>query len=225
MNTEVRWDKTLKIKTGRDDSNGVMRNDRMFPCTKRYFEHEIIRGSEQSGVKRIRIHDLRHSHAKKWLKNTLSYHQNKEMNMHSFFLKIWICFISDVYELFRESFKDMLQELLEAEMDVSIGYPKNAKDDIITTNKRNGYSPKMVKSQYGEIPIKIPRDRNGEFEPQIVQKHQRDVSGIEEKIISLYARSMSTRDIHDQIEDLYGIQLSADMVSKITDKILPNVKE
>lgn len=133
--------------------------------------------------------------------------------------------VSDVYELFRESFKDMLQELLEAEMDVSIGYPKNAKDDIITTNKRNGYSPKMVKSQYGEIPIEIPRDRNGEFEPQIVQKHQRDVSGIEEKIISLYARGMSTRDIHDQIEDLYGIQLSADMVSKITDKILPNVKE
>lgn len=133
--------------------------------------------------------------------------------------------VSDIYSLFRDSFRDMLQELLEAEVEASIGYPKNEKDDALTSNKRNGYSPKTVKSQYGEIPLEIPRDRKGEFEPQIVQKHQRDISGIEEKIISLYARGMSTRDIHDQIHDLYGIQISADMVSKITDKILPNVKE
>lgn len=133
--------------------------------------------------------------------------------------------ISDIYSLFRDSFKDMLQELLEAEMEASIGYPKNEKDGAHTPNKRNGYSAKTVKSQYGEIPLDIPRDRNGDFEPQIVPKHQRDISGIEEKIISLYARGMTTRDIHDQIEDLYGIQISADMVSKITDKILPDVKE
>lgn len=133
--------------------------------------------------------------------------------------------VSDIYSLFRDSFKDMLQELLEAEMEASIGYPKNEKDDALTSNKRNGYSPKTVKSQYGEIPLDIPRDRSGEFEPQIVQRHQRDISGLEEKIISLYARGMSTRDIHDQIQDLYGIKISADMVSKITDKIIPNVKE
>lgn len=135
--------------------------------------------------------------------------------------------VSDIYSLFRDSFKDMLQELLEAEMEASIGYPKNGKEneEVFTSNKRNGYSPKTVKSQYGEIPLQIPRDRNGEFEPLIIPKHQRDISGIEEKIISLYARGLSTRDIHDQIEDLYGIQLSADMVSKITDKILPTVKE
>ena len=133
--------------------------------------------------------------------------------------------VSDIYSLFRDSFKDMLQELLEAEMEASIGYPKNQKDEVPTTNKRNGYSPKTVKSQYGEIPLEIPRDRNGEFEPHIVPKHQRDISGIEEKIISLYAHGMSTRDIHDQIKDIYGIELSADMVSKITDKILPSVKE
>ena len=119
----------------------------------------------------------------------------------------------------------MLQEMLEAEMDASIGYVKNEKIADTTDNKRNGYSTKTVKSQYGEFPIDIPRDRNGEFEPKIVQKYQRNISGIEEKIISLYARGMTTRAIHDQIQDIYGIDVSAEMVSKITDKILPEVKE
>lgn len=133
--------------------------------------------------------------------------------------------VQDVYSLFKESFKDILQELLEAEMDASIGYVKNEKNSSNSDNKRNGYSTKTVKSQYGEFPIEIPRDRNGDFEPKIVPKYQRDISGIEEKVISLYARGMSTRDIHDQLQDLYGIEMSADMVSKITDKILPEVKE
>ncbi|MFZ7131382.1 MAG: IS256 family transposase [Eubacteriales bacterium] len=133
--------------------------------------------------------------------------------------------VGDIYTLFKESFKDMLQEMLEAEMDVSIGYPKNDKGEITTENKRNGYSPKTVKSQYGEFEVDIPRDRNGEYEPKIIPKYKRDISGIEEKIISLYARGMSTRDIHDQLKDIYGIELSADMVSKITDKILPEIKE
>ncbi|TCL55867.1 mutator family transposase, partial [Kineothrix alysoides] len=132
---------------------------------------------------------------------------------------------SDIYALFKDSFKDMLQELLESEMNASIGYEKNNKEHMDSDNKRNGYSPKTVKSQYGEVQLDIPRDRNGEFEPQIVPKYQRDISGIEEKVISLYARGMTTRDIHDQIEDLYGIQVSAEMVSKITDKLLPEVKE
>lgn len=132
--------------------------------------------------------------------------------------------VGDIYTLFKESFKDMLQELLEAEMEASLGYAKNQKQNSDSNNKRNGYSTKTIKSQYGEFPIEVPRDRNGEFEPQIVPKHQRDISGIEEKIISLYARGLSTRDIHDQLQDLYGIEVSADMVSKITDKILPEVK-
>lgn len=133
--------------------------------------------------------------------------------------------VGDIYTLFKDSFKDMLQELLEAEMDASIGYTKNNKQDAVSDNKRNGYSPKTVKSQYGEFQVDIPRDRTGEFEPKIIPKYQRDISGIEEKVISLYSRGMTTRDIHDQLQDLYGIELSADMVSKITDKILPEVKE
>lgn len=91
--------------------------------------------------------------------------------------------------------------------------------------RRNGYSDKTVKTQYGEIPLKIPRDREGEFEPIVVPKNKRDISGIEEKVISLYSRGMSTRDIHDQVKDIYGIELSAEMVSKITDSLLPEIKE
>ena len=133
--------------------------------------------------------------------------------------------VADVYAYLKEGFKDILQELMEAEMDAVLGYEKNLKGDITSNNKRNGYSTKTLKSQYGEFPIDIPRDRNGEFEPKLIPKYQRDISGIEEKVISLYARGMSTRDIHDQLQDLYGIELSAEMVSKITDKIIPEIKE
>lgn len=133
--------------------------------------------------------------------------------------------VADVYALLKDSFKDILQELMEAELDATLGYEKNQKGNLQTCNKRNGHSSKTLKSQYGEFQVDIPRDRNGEFEPKLIPKYQRDVSGIEEKVISLYARGMSTRDIHDQLQDLYGIELSAEMVSKITDKILPEVKE
>ena len=110
-------------------------------------------------------------------------------------------------------------------MDATLGYEKNKKGDLVTNNKRNGHSPKTLKSQYGEFQVDVPRNRNGDFEPKLVPKYQRDISGIEEKVISFYARGMSTRDIHDQLQDLYGIELSAEMVSIITDKILPEVKE
>lgn len=133
--------------------------------------------------------------------------------------------VADVYSLLKESFKDILQELMEAELDASLGYEKNQKGELSLNNKRNGHSPKTLKSQYGEFQVDVPRDRNGEFEPKLIPKYQRDISGIEEKVISLYARGMSTRDIHDQLQELYGIELSAEMVSKITDKIIPQVKE
>jgi len=122
--------------------------------------------------------------------------------------------VADVHSLLRESLKDILQELMEAELDASLGYEKNQKGDLVTDNKRNGHFPKTLKSRYGEFQVEVPRDRNGEFGPKLIPKHQRGISGIEEKVISLYARGMSTRDIHDQIQDLYGIELSAEMVSK-----------
>ena len=96
--------------------------------------------------------------------------------------------VADVYSLLKDSFKDILQELLEAEMDATLGYEKNCKGDLKSDNKRNGHSSKTLKSQYGEFQIDVPRDRNGEFEPKLIPKYQRDISGIEEKVISLYAR-------------------------------------
>ena len=95
--------------------------------------------------------------------------------------------VADVYSLLRDSFKDILQELMEAELDASLGYEKNQKGEIQTSNKRNGHSQKTLKSQYGEFQIDVPRDREGEFEPKLIPKYQRDISGIEEKVISLYA--------------------------------------
>ena len=133
--------------------------------------------------------------------------------------------VADVYSLPKESFNDILQELMDAELDASLGYEKNQKGDLNTANKRNGHSPKTLKSQYGEFQVDVPRDHNGEFEPKLIPKYQRGISGIEEKVIYLHARGMSTRDIHDQLQEPYEIELSAEMVSKITDKILPQVKE
>lgn len=131
----------------------------------------------------------------------------------------------DLHSFLKDMFKDALQEMLEAELDVELGYDKGERKSKKTDNRRNGHTPKNLKTKFGEMEIQVPRDRNGEFEPIAVPKNVRNISGIEEQVISLYARGMSTRDIHDQLNDIYGIELSAEMVSKITDKILPCIKE
>lgn len=104
---------------------------------------------------------------------------------------------NDLHSYLREMFKDALQEMLEAELEVELGHVKGDKKNKHTDNRRNGSTSKVVKTKFGEMQLDIPRDRNGEFEPVVVPKHTRDISGIEEQIISLYARGMSTRDIHD----------------------------
>jgi transposase-like protein len=133
--------------------------------------------------------------------------------------------VSEISSYLKDIFKDILQEMLEAELETELGYAKNDNKSKKVENSRNGYNQKTIKSEFGEIPIQIPRDRNGEFTPKIIPKYQRNVSGIEEKIISLYARGMSTRDIEEQIRELYDINISAEMVSKITEKIIPEIRE
>lgn len=130
----------------------------------------------------------------------------------------------DLSSAIKDLFKDSLQEMMNAEFDTSMGYSKYDKRTD-KTNYRNGVSKKTLKSEFGEFEFETPRDRNGEFEPKIVPKNKRDVSGIEDKIISLYGRGLSTREINEQIQDLYGIEVSATMVSNITDQILPKIKE
>lgn len=133
--------------------------------------------------------------------------------------------VTDVSSYLKDIFKDIIEELLEVEMEMKLGYAKDDVSNKNTDNSRNGYSSKTIKSEFGEVDIQVPRDRKGEFEPKIIPKYQRNVSGIEEKIISLYARGMSTRDIEEQIREIYGISISAEMVSKITDRIVPEIKE
>ena len=130
----------------------------------------------------------------------------------------------DLSSALKNMFKDALQEMMNAEFDSSMGYSKYDKTSE-KTNYRNGSTKKNLKSEFGEFEFETPRDRNGEFEPKIVPKNMRDVSGIEDKIISLYARGLTTREINEQIQDLYGIEISATMVSNITDKIIPEIKE
>lgn len=130
----------------------------------------------------------------------------------------------DLSNALKNMFKDALQEMMNAEFDSSMGYEKNDKTSE-KTNYRNGTTKKQLKSEFGEFEFETPRDRNGEFEPVIVPKNKRDISGIEEKIISLYGRGLSTREINEQIQDLYGIEVSSTMVSNITNQILPEIRE
>lgn len=130
----------------------------------------------------------------------------------------------DLSSALKSMFKDALQEMMNAEFDNSMGYEKNDKTSE-KTNYRNGTTKKNLKSEFGEFEFETPRDRNGEFEPKIVPKNKRDVSGIEDKIISLYGRGLSTREINEQIQDLYGIEVSSTMVSNITNQILPEIRE
>ncbi|EGD46905.1 transposase mutator type [Ruminiclostridium papyrosolvens DSM 2782] len=108
----------------------------------------------------------------------------------------------------------------------NLGYSKYDYKNKSTDNSRNGYSSKTMSSSYGDIAIDVPRDRNGEFEPQLIQKHQTVLpKDIEEKIISMYAKGMSTGDIETHVKDLYGVEMSDSTVSRITDKVLPMVKD
>lgn len=128
----------------------------------------------------------------------------------------------------KEMFKDVLQEVMECELSEKLGYEKsermsNDQCSNKSKNYRNGYSKKTVKTQLGELDIKVSRDRNGEYEPKIIGKYNRNVDGMEEKILSLYACGMSQRDIAEQIKNLYDVEISPELVSKISEKILPEV--
>lgn len=131
----------------------------------------------------------------------------------------------DAQQALKELFKDTLQEMLEAELETDLGYAKNEKAGKAETNRRNGHSSKTVRSEYGEMDLTVPRDRNGTFEPAVVKKHQKNVTGIEDQILALYAKGVSTKDIQDHLQQLYGVEVSPTLISNVTNKILPMVKE
>lgn len=131
----------------------------------------------------------------------------------------------DVQAALKDLFASTLQEMLDAELETHLGYAKHDVKNKKTDNSRNGYSRKTLTSEYGDVEISVPRDRKGEFEPEIVKKHQTNTAGIEEQIIAMYARGMSTRDIQSHLHQLYGLEVSPTLISNITDKLLPVIKE
>jgi transposase-like protein len=133
--------------------------------------------------------------------------------------------ISDIQDALKDLLGGTIQGMLESELDEHLGYGKGESTPAPKDNYRNGYKPKKLKSSSGEFEIQVPQDRNSEFIPQIVPKHSRDISDIEQKIIAMYGRGYSTRDISEQIEELYGFEVSAELVSKITSQIVPAIEE
>ena len=131
----------------------------------------------------------------------------------------------DVQNALKDIFGPMLEAMLQGEMDNHLGYEANDHGSKRTDNRRNGYSKKAVKTSYGEIPVSVPRDRESTFEPQVIPKRIKDISGIEDKVLSMYAKGMSQRDIADTIEDIYGFEMSHETISNITDRVMEQVYE
>jgi putative transposase len=134
--------------------------------------------------------------------------------------------MSDIHSLFKETIAEFFENGLEAELDEELGYSKYDIRQKETDNSRNGYSSKTLKTSFGEAEIAVPRDRNGEFSPEVLKKNQTTIShDIEEKILSLYAKGMTTSDIESHIREIYGLNVSDSTISRITDKILPIAKD
>jgi len=133
--------------------------------------------------------------------------------------------MTDIQNALKDLLGGTIQEMLESELDETLGYEKHEKTSEPKTNYRNGHKPKKLKSTMGELEIDVPQDRKAEFEPKIVPKHKTNISEIEQKIINMYARGLTTREISEQIEDIYGFEASAELVSRVTDKIFPQIEE
>lgn len=123
---------------------------------------------------------------------------------------------SDLEDFFRELYKEGVQQMLQAEMDEHLGYEKYSSKGFHSGNSRNGTSQKTLKTSVGDIPVDIPRDRNSEFEPVVVPKYQTISEKIENAIIGMYSRGMNTRDVEEQIKEIYGVEVSETTVSNIT---------
>ena len=129
----------------------------------------------------------------------------------------------DIQDALKDLLGDTIKEMMEAEMDEHLGYESYERSE--NPNSRNGYKQKQIRSKYGETTLSVPQDRDSTFEPKIVKKRQKDISAIDDKIISMYAKGMTTRQISEMIEDIYGFEVSEGMVSDITDRLLPEIEE
>ena len=133
--------------------------------------------------------------------------------------------VEDMQDALKDIFGPMFEAMLQGEMNSHLGYSNNDRGEKETANRRNGYSKKTLKTTVGDVPIEVPRDREGTFEPAVVPKRKRDVSDIQDKVLSMYAKGMSQRDIADTIEDIYGFEISHETISEITDSVLEQLEE
>lgn len=133
--------------------------------------------------------------------------------------------MADIQGVLKGLFKGALEQMLESELEEHLGYEKNSVLGNNSGNSRNGYGKKTVKTELGETEISVPRDRNGSFDPQVLEKRQSRSEDLEHRILAMYAKGMSNRDIEDHLRDIYGVDASASLISRITDKILPAVAE
>ena len=131
----------------------------------------------------------------------------------------------EMQDALKDIFGPMFEAILQGEMDSHLGYESNDHSPKSTTNRRNGYNSKTLKTTMGEVEIQAPRDRDGSFDPQIIPKRTTDVSGIEDKVLTMYAKGMSQRDIADTIEEIYGFEISHDTISTITDRVIETAQE
>ena len=129
----------------------------------------------------------------------------------------------DIQDALKDLLGGTIKEMMEAEMDDHLGYSKSERSD--SDDYRNGYKSKQVNSSYGSMEIQVPQDRKSTFEPQVVKKRQKDISDIDQKIISMYAKGMTTRQISDTLEDIYGFEASEGFISDVTDKIMPQIED
>jgi len=133
--------------------------------------------------------------------------------------------LEDVQNLLKGLFKGTVEKMLEAEMDEHLGYGKYSASGRNSGDSRNGYGKKTIKTELGETEISVPRDRNGDFEPQVIEKRQTRSEDLESRVLAMYSKGMSNRDIEDHLRDIYGVEASASLISRITDKVLPAVSE
>ena len=127
--------------------------------------------------------------------------------------------------LLKELTKAVVERCLETELDTHLGYPKHGRQGNATGNSRNGHSQKTLKGEQGHIEIEVPRDRQGSFEPQLVKKGQTRFEGFDDKILALYARGMTTRDIQAQLQELYGVEVSPTLISNVTEAVMDEVRQ
>ena len=147
----------------------------------------------------------------------------KRAIIHQLFQEYNIESATDIQDALKDLLGGTIKEMMETEMDEHLGYSKSERSD--SENARNGYKTKSLNSSYGSFQIDVPQDRQSSFQPQVVKKRQKDISAIDEKIISMYAKGMTTRQISETLEDIYGFEASEGFISDVTDKILPQIEE